>query len=103
MDVGSDDVQISLSSTNGPLTLSGTTGLAFSTGDGTNDASMVFTGTLANVNAALAGLTYTPDKNYDGPASLSLTTDDQGHNGSGGALSDSDSVAITVVIGRAGV
>jgi hypothetical protein len=48
-------VQVTLTATNGTLTLSGTTGLSFSGGDGTADASMTFTGTITNINAALAG------------------------------------------------
>ena len=89
--------EVTLSVTHGALTLGTTAGLVFSTGDGNADASMVFTGSPAAVNAALEGLTYVPTLNYNGPASLSLTADDQGNTGSGGALTDTDSVAITVV------
>ena len=56
VDAASSPVQVTLSVTNGTLTLAGTGGLTFSTGDGTSDSSMVFTGTLADVNAALNGL-----------------------------------------------
>ncbi len=87
---------VTLSVTNGTLSLSGTTGLVFTTGDGTGDASMIFTGSPANVNAALDGLSYAPAANYNGSASLSLTTEDQGNTGAGGNKSDSDSVSITV-------
>ncbi len=38
----------------GCLSLAHTTGLTITVGDGTSDLSMTFTGTLANVNAALA-------------------------------------------------
>src|SRR5207248_2052184 len=68
----------------------------FTTGDGTADAAMVFTGTLASVNAALVGLTYLPAQDFNGPATLTITTDDQGNTGTGGAKSDTDTVAITV-------
>ena len=37
-----------------------------------------------------------PRPNYNGAASLQITTNDQGNSGSGGALSDSDTVNITV-------
>ncbi|WP_290661605.1 DUF4347 domain-containing protein, partial [Aquabacterium sp.] len=89
-------MQVTLSVLQGTLTLSGLTGLSFTSGDGSADASMVFTGTIANINAALAGLSYTPASNYAGPDTLSIVTSDQGNNGTGGALSDSDTVAITV-------
>jgi hypothetical protein len=96
VDAATGPVQITLGVTNGTLTLSGTTGLSFTTGTGSGDATMVFTGTLADVNAALDGLSYAPTANYAGPATLTLTTDDQGNTGAGGALSASSSVAITV-------
>ena len=55
VDAAAGIVQVQLVSTNGATTLSGTTGLAFSVGDGTADATMTFTGTVAEVNTALAG------------------------------------------------
>ena len=72
--------------------------LTFSTGDGTADATMTFTGTVAEVNAVLDGLTYTPNAGYVGSDTLTITTDDLGSTGSGGALSDSDTVAISVTV-----
>src|SRR5207244_2191929 len=68
-------------------------------GEGMADATMTFTGTITNINTALDGLTYNPDASYnvlDGSASLTITTNDQGNSGSGGALSTSNSVNITV-------
>ncbi|WP_345530972.1 putative Ig domain-containing protein [Viridibacterium curvum] len=96
VDAASGAMEVTLSVGNGTLTLSGTTGLSFSTGDGAADATMTFTGTIANINAALAGLSYTPTANYNGPDTLSIATRDQGNTGSGGTLSDADTVAITV-------
>ncbi|HEX9985260.1 MAG TPA: cadherin domain-containing protein, partial [Thermoanaerobaculia bacterium] len=96
LDAAGDTVEVTLGVTNGTLTLSGTTGLSFTAGDGTADATMVFTGTLTNVNAALNGLQYLPNANYFGADTLSITTSDLGNNGSGGAQTDNDTVAITV-------
>ncbi|HCS63591.1 MAG TPA: hypothetical protein DIW64_05565, partial [Cellvibrio sp.] len=73
-DAISSNVQVTLSVTNGVLTLAGTAGLSFTTGDGTNDATLVFTGTVANINTALATLTYTPTSNYNGADTLSIVT-----------------------------
>ncbi|MFL5347091.1 MAG: Ig-like domain-containing protein [Hyalangium sp.] len=95
-DAGSELVQVTLTSTHGTLTLGATSGLTFSSGDGTADASMTFTGTLAAINAALEGLRFAPDGNYNGSASLTLTTNDLGHSGAGGPLTDTDTVPITV-------
>jgi predicted extracellular nuclease len=88
--------KVTLTATNGTLTLHGTTGLSFSSGTGSGDASVTFTGTLADINAALDGLSFLPSSNYSGPASVSITTNDQGNSGFGGPLSDTESVAITV-------
>jgi hypothetical protein len=84
VDAGSGLMRISLAVTHGTLTLSGSNGLTFSTGDGLADPAMVFTGTLANINAALAGMFFTPTANYNGSASIQITSDDQGNSGSGG-------------------
>src|SRR5207244_1120278 len=96
IDAGAGIVKVTLSATNGVMTLAATTGLTFTTGDGTADAMMVFTGTMVDINAALDGMSFTPSANYNGPASIAFTTNDQGNTGSGGALSDTDTLAITV-------
>src|SRR5204862_382169 len=90
-------VKVTLSVANGTLTLNGSAGLSFTIGDGTADATMTFTGTPAAVNAALNGLSYAPAANYNGADTLSITTNDLGNTGSGGPLSDTDTVAITIV------
>jgi hypothetical protein len=96
-DAGSSDVRVTLAATNGRLTLGGSTaGLIFSTGDGTSDPTMTFDGTVAEVNTALASVTFRGTLNFFGSAQVSLTTNDQGNSGSGGSLSDTDTVAITV-------
>ena len=95
VDAGSAEVRFALSVTHGKLTLSRTTGLTFTDGaDG--EPSMTFTGTLADANAALDGLRFEPVPDYNGPAQLTLVTNDQGNTGSGGEQSDTDTVGITV-------
>jgi len=93
---GTGILSVTVGVSNGTLTLSGTTGLTFSSGDGSADATMTFTGTAADINAALEGMTFHPVPDYNGPALLSLTTNDGGNAGTGGTLSDADTVAITV-------
>jgi hypothetical protein len=95
-DAGTNAVQVTLTATNGTLTLNGTAGLAFTVGDGTADATMTFTGTIVNINTALNGMTFTPTLGFSGAATLTITTNDQGNSGSGGALSDTDVVNIQV-------
>jgi hypothetical protein len=88
--------QVTLTATNGTLTLNGTSGLTFSAGTGTGDTTMTFTGTLVNINAALNGLAYNPTFHYFGAANVSISTNDLGNTGSGGALSASSTVNVTV-------
>ncbi|MGH2689005.1 MAG: hypothetical protein ACRDKW_09395, partial [Actinomycetota bacterium] len=97
-DAGAAEVQVALTSTNGVMTLDGTTGLSLTTGDGTADAAITFTGTIAAANAALDGMTFTPTANFSGPpgATIQVVTDDLGNAGAGGAKSDTDVLAITV-------
>lgn len=95
-DVGASPLEVDLSASNGVLTLAGVAGLSFTTGDGTIDGTMTFTGTLADVNAALDGLTFSPAGDHVGPASVRIVTDDQGATGAGGALADDDTLGITV-------
>ena len=96
-DAGSSSVQVTLTGTNGVITLSGITGLTFTVGDGTADAGMTFQGTIADINAALAGLVFRPTADYNGGgASLQIVTDDLGNTGGGGAKSDSDLISILV-------
>ncbi len=95
-DVDAGSVQVTLTASNGLLTLGGISGLSFSSGDGSDDASMTFSGSLTDINAALDGLVFSPDSGYNGPASLQIVTHDQGNTGSGGAQSDTDIIAITV-------
>jgi predicted Zn-dependent protease len=44
----------------------------------------------------LGHLGYLPPTHYNGVASIQITTNDQGHNGSGGPLSDVDTIGVTV-------
>jgi large repetitive protein len=99
IDAGTNPVRVTLTATNGRVTLSGTTGLSFTVGDGTSDTTMTFTGTITNINNALNGLVFEPTNGYDGPATLQIVTNDQGNTGSGGALSDTDTINITVIQG----
>src|SRR5207342_1288054 len=75
------------------------TGLSFESGFGNGTAEIRMTGTIANVNAALNGLSYLPSLNYNssrGAETLTIVTNDQGNTGSGGAQLDTDTVSISV-------
>jgi len=97
IDAGANSIQVTLTSAQGTLTLSGISGLAFSAGDGSADAAMTFTGSVTDVNAALDGLAFTPAADYNGASGLQITVSDLGNTGSGGVLSASQSVGVTVL------
>ncbi len=82
-----DTVTMVLTVTHGTLSLNGTTGLTGVSGLATPSVS--FTGTFANVNAAMNGMTYTPASNYAGADTLTVNADSAG-------LTDTDVVTITV-------
>jgi hypothetical protein len=85
---------VTLSVSHGTLTLASTTGLTFTTGDGTSDATIVFTGTLTNINNALSTVTYNKTASFVGADTLTFTTNDQGNTGAGGAQSTTSTVTI---------
>jgi len=95
-DADASTLLVTLAGTNGVLSLSGTNGLTFSIGDGTADPLMEFTGTIVDINAALNGLVFSSPQDYNGPASVQIVADDQGNTGSGGPLTDTDTVNVTV-------
>lgn len=74
-------LRVTLTVSAGMMTLSDTTGLTFGTGDGTDDATMTFSGTIADINAALEGLTYTPPQDAFGTETLTIMTEDLGNFG----------------------
>ena len=85
---GSDSLQLTVS--HGTVTLSTTAGLTITAG-ANGSATVTVTGSLTNLNAALAGLKYTPASNYTGADSLAVAIKDSADN-----LSGSGTVAITV-------
>jgi len=97
-DVDAGMVRVTLTASNGLLTLSGISGLSLlvGNGNGTGDGTMVFEGALGDINNALAGLSFAPTAGYYGPASVQITTDDLGQSGSGGGQTDTDTVLINV-------
>jgi|GEM_PF-7088427 len=85
-DVGAGSLKMTLSALHGTVSV---TGLGPST-----DVS--FTDTLAQVNTLLGSLTYTPFNGYWGPDWLTITANDQGNSGSGGALSTTKKISLRV-------
>lgn len=91
-------LEVTLTGTNGVITLGDTSGLASQGGNGT--ANVTMTGTLLAINTALEGLSFAPTAGFTGTASLTMTTNDQGNTGAGGPQIDSD--VITIEVGSQG-
>src|SRR5262245_6498035 len=95
-DAGSGTMTTTLSVTHGTLTIGAQAGVGIA-GNGTD--AVTLTGTVDQINAALAtlgNLNYHGDQDFFGADTLTITTTDDGNSGTGGALSDTDQVAIKV-------
>ena len=75
-DADSGVLTVTLSVTNGNISLASVAGLSFSAGDGSGDATMTFSGSPDAINAALNGLIFKPFLDFNGAAVLSITHTD---------------------------
>jgi hypothetical protein len=97
VDAGNGTIQLQLAATNGTLQLSGTTGITFQAG--TNGSSgFTIRGTRTAINVSLVGLRFSPSLANPGSGSITLTANDLGRTGSGGAKTATRT--INVAIGR---
>ena len=92
VNAGTASEQLSLSITNGTLTLASTKGLTITSGKNSS-ASMTFKGTLTNLNAALNGLKFTPTTGFTGSPSLTISYKNLSNSKTATA-----SVALTVAV-----
>jgi hypothetical protein len=99
VDVGTNLLQLSLSSTRGILTFGSTNGLTWLDGMN-NPTNQVVLGTLDTLNGALKGLTYTTS-GVSGRELITLTVDDLGNTGAGGSLTDTQMIAVLVTVTEA--
>jgi large repetitive protein len=84
VDSGSGNVTATISANNASLTFN-TAGLASFTNNDSHTVTL--TGTVAQVNTALATLTYNSDDGFTGSDAVTLNVNDNGHTGTGGPLS----------------
>ncbi|MCC9656619.1 cadherin domain-containing protein [Rhodopirellula halodulae] len=91
-DADGDNLTVTLTADHAAIALSQTSGLTVIDGDGT-DGTLQFSGSTADIDAALYGLDYDSQAGYNGSASLVVLVDD-------GSLTDSTTVAITVNPGQ---
>ncbi|MGL5496577.1 MAG: type I secretion C-terminal target domain-containing protein, partial [Aeromonas sobria] len=94
VDAGSSPIEVRLSVAHGTLNLVAGSGVTV-TGNGSG--MLVLSGPLDAINALLSGgVTYQGKQDFNGQDQLTMVTNDLGNSGSGGALSDTDVVAIEV-------
>jgi hypothetical protein len=104
VDIESGNITVTLSVSHGTIHVADNLGPGFldpfDFAPGSNDSSSVtFSCDPAFVNATLAalnGVVYTPDPNYNGSDTLTMLSDDSGATGTGGPKTDSDPVTITI-------
>jgi hypothetical protein len=93
------EVTLSVTPGTGTLTMASTTGLTFISGaNGT--AAMTFEGTVNAVNSGLSHLTFMPAQYYNGPTTLSMTSqalDNSGNPIPGATVTSSVPITITAV------
>src|SRR3990167_7850476 len=97
VDVASGFISVTLTVARGTITAADT-GAVSVTGSGSN--SLLLSGTLADINAYLADTatqpSYIPVADDSGSVTLTMTSNDGGNTGAGGALTDSDNITITI-------
>lgn len=92
-DAGENPVSLSLTVDMGELSVSEATGVEVA---GNESDELVLTGPVEALNRLLDGLIYQPAPEENGTVTLTGLLDDQGHTGTGGALTDEKSLVITV-------
>jgi hypothetical protein len=90
-------LEVNLTVGHGSLSLSSTAGLFISEGSQSGMGRAVyFRGGEKSVNAAISGLLYVSDANWNGVDSLDISISDLGNTGTGGELTASLNIKITV-------
>ncbi|HEX7439326.1 MAG TPA: DUF4347 domain-containing protein [Caldimonas sp.] len=97
VDAGAAPIELTLTTAgvgNGTLSFGSTTGLTLVSGTGSGDTAVVLRGSQADLDAALATLSFNASAN--GTARIDVSANDLGNSGSGGALTTSGAVTISV-------
>ncbi len=93
-DYDASEVEVTLSVTSGILSIADNVGTLNLTS--TDSSSITVDGNILAINTALGGLSYTPAYNFNGSDALNIEINDLGQFGSGGVLSNTSSVDITI-------
>eukprot|EP00953_Heterococcus_sp_UTEX-ZZ885_P018463 10310-Heterococcus_DN1.PRE.5 len=92
---------VTVAAERGRLSLGSINGLTFTSGSGRLDREFTVTAAIDDVNAALATLMYTCGEGCSsGSDTVTVTADDNGYTGKGGALQDTATISFLVVYAR---
>ncbi|MFO1005951.1 MAG: Ig-like domain-containing protein [Planctomycetaceae bacterium] len=97
-DPDASTVEVTITVNNGRFSLSQLPGLTFSTGDGTSDTVMTFTGSVSDVNAALMYSSFASGTSTGSSASISIEVNDLAGTGTGGPLTAVATTGITIAL-----
>lgn len=95
-DAGTANLTMKVETENGSLKLADKLSGVKVQGIVAGDKVLVLSGSLADLNAALETLSFTPKSGFDGTASIKISVDDGGNTGAGGALTAAGTVLIDV-------
>ncbi|MEO1524421.1 MAG: DUF4347 domain-containing protein [Planctomycetota bacterium] len=99
-DAGSSNIRVVLEAARGSVTVDGSVSGGVTSISGNGTARVVLVGTVAEINTTLgsaSGVLYQAVSNYSGADTLDVTANDLGNSGLGGAQSDQQQIAVTVV------
>lgn len=95
-DTYADPARLVIAPEHGTVSLGQLTGLTFHSGDGAADDVLDISGDLADLNAALATLTYEPNPGTWGDVAVTVSVDDLQYYGEGSHVPDAHTVTVTI-------
>ncbi|MFZ5868627.1 MAG: DUF4347 domain-containing protein [Thermodesulfobacteriota bacterium] len=96
-DAETDEVGVTVGTTQGTLTLASTVGLTLVEGDGIADCRIRMRGTVAAINAALDGMVFDPTAGFSGAAGIGVGVSDLG-SASEGAMREVGPVYLSLTV-----
>ncbi len=93
IDAGNGTIQVRLQAQNGIIVVASSSGVGLVNN---RTANVVLTDSQENINQALDGLEFRPNRNFNGSTKLIITTNDQGRTGKGGIQTKTNEIEIDV-------
>jgi Calx-beta domain/Bacterial Ig domain/FG-GAP-like repeat len=93
IDAENSAIQVTLTATDGNLTVGSSQDVKV---EGNTSGNVVLRGTVTAINTLLDGLNFKASKNFSGDTTIQIFTNDLGNTGTGGELTDTDIINITI-------